>query len=83
MDYMKTHQAKTTIFGSISRDEAGRVLHCASPDILWRTLENYHEGSEEVRDEKKYAAIFEYETFKRKEGEDITTMTNRLLALVS
>ena len=48
---------------------------------MWKILENYHEGTVQVKKKKVELLIGEYEAFKNKKNENVTDTTNRLHAI--
>ena len=70
------------LLASLSSEECDRVQHCTTAHSIWKTLTNYHEGTTEVKNKRIELLIYQYETFKRMADENVTTLTNRLLALV-
>ena len=78
----KNSKCMAILLGVLSKRDCAKVLHCTSAYAIWRTLSNYHEGTQEVKNKKMEIMVFEYETFKRKEDEDVTSLTNRLITLV-
>ena len=78
----KNHRAMAILLGSLSREECARVQHCTIAHSIWQTLANYHEGTTEVKNKRVELLVYQYETFKRVTEESVTSLTNRLLALV-
>ena len=78
----KNHRAMVILLGSLSREECARVQHCTTAHAIWKTLANYHEGTTDVKNKRIELLVYQYETFKRLADENVTTLTNRLLALV-
>ena len=78
----KNQRAMSLLLGSLSREECDRVQHCTTSHSIWKTLANYHEGTTEVKNKRIELLVYQYETFKRLADENVTTLTNRLLALV-
>ena len=78
----KNHKAMSILLGSLSREECARVLHCSTAYDIWTTLANYHEGTTEVKNKRIELLVYQYETFKRMGDENVTSLTNRLLALM-
>ena len=78
----KNQRAMSLLLASLSREECARVQHCTTAHSIWKTLANYHEGTTEVKNKRIELLVYQYETFKRMADENVTTLTNRLLALV-
>ncbi|XP_050233152.1 uncharacterized protein LOC126681649 [Mercurialis annua] len=76
-------KAICVIFSSLGREEQGRVQHCTMAQDMWRILENYHEGTVQVKNKKVELLIGEYEGFKNKPNESVTDTTNRLLSIIT
>ena len=45
----KNRKAVTVLLSSLSREECCRVQRCDSAKDVWETLQNYHEGTSQVR----------------------------------
>ncbi|XP_050229162.1 uncharacterized protein LOC126678301 [Mercurialis annua] len=74
-------KAICVIFSSLSSEEKGRVQHFTTAHDMWKILENYHEGTVQVKNKKVELLIGEYEGFKNKPNESVTDTTNRLFAI--
>ena len=55
--------AKNIITSSLNSDEFFRISQCASAKEMWDTLEVTHEGTNDVKREKKHTLIQEYVSF--------------------
>ncbi|XP_050233275.1 uncharacterized protein LOC126681768 [Mercurialis annua] len=71
------------IFSSLGREEQGRVQYYTTAQDMWRILENYREGTVQVKNKKVKLLIGEYEGFKNKPNESVTDTTNRLLSITT
>ncbi|XP_050217661.1 uncharacterized protein LOC126668514 [Mercurialis annua] len=76
-------KAICVIFSSLCREEQGRVQHCTTAHDMWKILENYHEGTVQVKNKKVELLIGEYEGFKNKPNETVTETTNRLFGITT
>ena len=79
----KNKKVMTILSSSLSIEECGRIQHCSTAYSMWKTLENYHEGTKQVKSKKIQLLTSEYELFKMKSNESITDMTNRLLSIIN
>ena len=41
----RNRKAMIIIISSMSKEEAGKLLHCSSAKQMWQTLENHYEGN--------------------------------------
>jgi len=80
--------AKNIITSSLNLDELFRVSQCKLAKEMWDILEVTHEGTSDVKRERKHALIQEYELFRMKLGETIakvqklfTHIVNHLIGL--
>ena len=78
----KNHRAMAILLGSLSREECVRVQHYTTAHAIWKTLANYHEGTTDMKNKRIELLVYQYKTFKRLADENVTTLTNRLFALV-
>ena len=76
-DNYKNNKAMTILLASMSREEGGKVQHYISAKEVWETLENHYEGNIQVRSKKVQLYVHEYELFKMKPQESITTVIKR------
>ncbi|XP_050222454.1 uncharacterized protein LOC126672541 [Mercurialis annua] len=76
-------KAICVIISSLCREEQGRVQHCTTAHDMWKILENYHEGTVQVKNKKVELLIGEYEGFKNKPNETVTETTNRLFGITT
>eukprot|EP00257_Ricinus_communis_P014849 XP_015572623.1 uncharacterized protein LOC107260953 [Ricinus communis] len=71
-------QAVANLMSCLSREECGRVEHYITAHQIWTTLENYHEGTKQLKSRKIQMYVTKYEMFKMKPNESIIDITNRL-----
>jgi len=81
-------KGKNILTSSLSFDEFSRTARCKSEKEIWKMLEVTHEGTVDVRIERKHTLVSEYEAFRMKNGETIselqigfTHIVNHLLGL--
>ena len=78
----KNRKVVSILLSSLTRKECSRVQRCDSVKDVWETLQNYHEGTSQVRQQKCQILIYEYETFMCKPHERVTNMTNRIMDII-
>ncbi|XP_068498417.1 uncharacterized protein [Phaseolus vulgaris] len=69
--------AKNIITFSLNSDDFFRVSQCGSAKEMWDILEVTHEGTNDVKKERKHTIIQEYEMFKMLKGESIADVQKR------
>jgi len=75
--------AKNILTSSLNMDEFFRVSQCKSAKEMWEVLEVTHEGTNDVKRERKHALIQKYELFKMKQGESIADVQKRFTHIVN
>ena len=77
--------AKTVnaLFAGISRAEFSRVQGFQEAHKVWTCLENYHEGTPQVKARLFETHRHEYENFTQEPGESIGDMFNRFQSIVN
>jgi len=68
---------------SLNMDEFFCVSQCKGAKELWEVLEVTHEGTNDVKRERKHALIQEYEVFKMQQGESIGEVHKRFTHIVN
>ena len=76
-------KAKHMIFCALSPGEFDRVSQCASAQEIWNLLEITHEGTNQVKEDKKSMLTHQYEIFKMKPNETITEMHTRFIHIIN
>ena len=75
--------AMQLIFCALTIEETNRVSFCKSAKEMWERLEVTHEGTTQVKETKINMLLHDYELFKMKEGEPITSMLDRFSAIMN
>ena len=75
--------AKNIITSALNSDEFFRVSQCKSSKEMWDTLEVTHEGTNEVKRDRKHALIQEYEMFRMLKGEKIAEVQKRFTHIIN
>ncbi|XP_068486973.1 uncharacterized protein [Phaseolus vulgaris] len=75
--------AKNIVTSALSSDKFFRVSQCESAKEMWDTLEVTHEGTNDVKREKKHVLIQEYEMFRMQKGETIVEVQKRFTHIVN
>lgn len=79
-----TLNAKTmnVLYSALDSNESIRVKSCKSAKEIWDKLREIHEGSENVREQKKSILVTKYESFKMEPYEDVDKMYCRFNDLI-
>jgi len=75
--------AKNIIISVLSSNEFFRVSQCESVKEMWDTFEVTHEGTNDVKRERKHALIQEYEMFRILKGKTIVEVQKRFTHIVN
>ena len=62
------------LFSSLNANETTRVKGCTSGKEIWDTLMQVHEGTNEMKEQKKSLLVTKYETFIMLPGESVDSM---------
>jgi hypothetical protein len=76
-EYEANAKAVNTLFAGISRAEISRVQSFQEAHKIWTYLENYHEGTPQVKARLFETHRSEYENFTQGPGESIGDMLSR------
>jgi len=75
--------AKNIIRSALNSDEFFRISQCASVKEMWDTLEDTHEGINDVKRARKHTLIQEYEMFRMLKGESIAEVQKRFTHIIN
>uniref|UniRef100_K3Y1N6 DUF4219 domain-containing protein n=1 Tax=Setaria italica TaxID=4555 RepID=K3Y1N6_SETIT len=82
-DYFRNAQAIRVITGSLCAQEFNKVRSVEIAKVIWDTLKEVHEGTDQVREGKMDLIHGELEHFMILEEEIVTQIFDRLMLLVS
>lgn len=82
-DYFRNAQAVRVITGFLCAQEFNKVRSVECAKVIWDTLKEAHEGTDQVREGKMDLIHEELEHFIMLEEETVTQMFDRLMLLVS
>jgi hypothetical protein len=82
-DLHRNVQATRVITGSLCAQEFNKVWNIQIAKVIWDTLKEAHEGTEQVRQGNMDLINGELELFFMKDGETVREMYDRLMVLVS
>ena len=68
---------------TLTSDEFFRVSQCSSAKEMWGILKVTHEGTTDVKRERKHALIQEYEMFRKLKGETISDVQKRFTHIMN
>ncbi|XP_071924835.1 uncharacterized protein [Coffea arabica] len=75
-------KAMNVLYSALDSNESVRVNGCKSVKEIWNKLREIHEGSENVREQKKSILVTKYESFKMEPHENIDKMYCRFNDLI-
>ena len=75
-------KAMNVLYSTLDSNESIRVKGCKSAKEMWDKLREIHEGSDNVREQKKSILVTKYESFKMEPLEDIDKMYCRFNNLI-
>ena len=81
--HLANSRARTVLFSSLSAAEFARVSEYKTARDIWNCLQNYHEGSPQVRARLFESYRREYELFVQLEGESLDAMFSRFQVIVN
>ncbi|KAL3510072.1 hypothetical protein ACH5RR_029473 [Cinchona calisaya] len=64
-------KAINILYNALDADEISKVKGCKSAKEIWDKLKEIHEGSEDIREQKKSLFVAKYESFKMEPHENI------------
>ncbi|KAL3510113.1 hypothetical protein ACH5RR_029514 [Cinchona calisaya] len=67
-------KAMNVLYNALDANESTRVKGCNSAKEIWDKLKEIHEGSDDVREQKKSLLVAKYESFKMEPHENIDKM---------
>ena len=67
-------KAMNVLFSSLNANETTRVKGCLTCKEIWDTLMQVHEGSNDMKEQKKSLLVTRYETFMMLQNETIDAM---------
>ncbi|KAL3519121.1 hypothetical protein ACH5RR_021710 [Cinchona calisaya] len=67
-------KAMNVLYNALDANESTRVKGCSSAKEIWDKLKEIHEGSDDVREQKKSLLVAKYESFKMEPHENIDKM---------
>jgi hypothetical protein len=76
-------KAHSVIFSSLSLSEFERVSDCTTVQEIWVRLQNYHEGTAQVKTRLFEMYKQEYENFSQLDGESVDAIFSRFLSIVN
>ena len=75
-------KALYTMYSALDLQESSRVKGCKDAQSIWKKLHEFHEGSQAMKEEKKFILVSQYESFKMLSNESIDDMFCRFNSLV-
>jgi len=76
-------KARKILISSLGVNEYHSVSHCKTAKSMWDTLENLHEGTDDVKQSKINTLIQQYELFQMEDGESISSIQMRFTHIVN
>ena len=75
-------KAMNVLYSALNSNESIRVKGCRSAKEIWDKLREIHEGSENVREQKKSILVTKYESFTMEPHENVDKMYCRFNDLI-
>ncbi|GJY99063.1 zf-CCHC domain-containing protein [Tanacetum coccineum] len=79
----KNNEAKIVIYNALPRKEYGRVFMCNTTKFFWKTLLITYQGNNQVKDNKIYLLVQQYEQFIIFEDESIDSAFARFNTIIT
>ncbi|GJX49549.1 retrovirus-related pol polyprotein from transposon TNT 1-94 [Tanacetum coccineum] len=79
----KNNEAKMVIYNALPRKEYERIFMCNMAKEIWKTLLITHQGNNQVKDNKIYLLVQQYEQFVISEDESIDSAFARFNTIIT
>ncbi|GJY23713.1 retrovirus-related pol polyprotein from transposon TNT 1-94 [Tanacetum coccineum] len=79
----KNNEAKMVIYNALPRKEYERIFMCNTAKEIWKTLLITHQGNSQVKDNKIYLLVQQYEQFVISEDESIDSDFARFNTIIT